>query len=225
MTVKTQGQSKRADALEAQAKAQGIQWLGRDGGTWSLVGSKGPMHRRTIGQMKELLDSHEHDTVLSESDRNMMIEARKNATVTRVGDDPNPHRMIVADHYVLSPISPDGEPHPDSDEALAAAGIGLTTMVEPVLVGPNNYSEPFTAGDEELYLAEPGDNVLIDARTDNEIQGTVSKVDGDIVTVRATKVLLRGRPRLDFEGFIYYPFQNGTERPWGLTNCLEKVAK
>lgn len=182
MAIMKQGQSKRAQALQQQAEAQGIEWLGRDGGTWTMVGRKGPVHHRTIGGMKALLDSHEHDAA------------------------------YVGDHYVLSPIAPDGEPHPDSDAALEAAGIGLTTM-----------KEPFTTGDEELFIAKKGDHVRIDARTENEIQGIVVGVNGEIVTVRATKVILRGSPRPDYIGYRYFPSQNGTERPWGLTDSLEKM--
>lgn len=72
------------------------------------------------------------------------------------------------------------------------------------------------------YRAERGDLVVIDRGTENEIEGTVESVDGGQVTVRATRVKLRGQPRPDFVGLLFYPYQNGVELPWGPAYALVK---
>lgn len=183
-----QGQSKRADALEKQAKAQGIDWQGRIGGTWTLVGRKGPQHRRTIGQMKELLDSGAHATI---SGYEQVVVQEKPVFV-----GPNAYST---EGVVREPAE-----HPDSDESLEAAGIGVTDL--------------------GLYVAAVGDQVLIDARTDNEIHGVVRSIaDDGVVTVQATKVLIHGKEREDLVGYSFFPSQNGAAKPWGATSALEKM--
>lgn len=193
----SQGQSKRADALEQDAIRRGIKWEGRTGGTWTIVGCQGPMYCRTIGQVKELLDSGEHDTFSPDF------------------GDPTIH---AEDARLLPPRTPDD----DEDEDHSDWEPDPDLSPDPDRIDDTVYFTQLEKSND-FYLAKVGDYVLIDARTENEIRGEVTEVRGDLVTVVASRVLLRGQPRPDFCGFIFFPFQNGTERPWGHTNCLEKA--
>lgn len=157
-------QSKRANELQERAEKMDIAWYGWDSDVnqWRLEGFLG----RTLKDVDDWLFSQFAPTV-----------GEGEATVTTVGDDPNPHRSLIKDTYVLS----------------------------------------------DIFLAEIGDVVKIDAGSENEIVGHVIGTIGDSVQVQSTQVKLHGRPRPDLIGIVYSPAQNGIKTPWGVTDALTKA--